>query len=477
MGKKLAIIGAGPGGYVAALRAASAGADVTLIEKEAVGGTCLNWGCIPSKIMKHTADLFEKFHSAAAYGLALSGSMEPDMPALMNRKQTIIKTQQQGIHTLLKKQNVTLIKGTASIKDNHRISVRSNGLDDVTVAFDSLIIAVGTEPLMIPGVPFDGKRILSSNHLLALDHVPDSILIVGGGVIGCEFAFILSSLGSSVTLVEAMDRILPLDSVDSSCSKLLQREMKKRKIKCIVDRAVTGTRIHETGVSATIGASPFAEPGKDSDVQDQELDVEVMAVCIGRAPLTRGLHLETLGVAMDDRGWVLVNDRMETNVTDVYAIGDCLGPSRIMLAHVASHEGLVAAENCLGGNETMDYHAVPNAIFTMPEIGCVGLSEQQAEAKGIEVVCSTVNFRSLGKAQAIGEISGEAKLVLEKSTGRILGVHLSGPHATDLIAEGVIAVKQGLTALDLSHTIHAHPTLAEIMSEAAFKAIGKPLHS
>lgn len=476
MAEQIAIIGAGPGGYAAALRASSLGAKVTLVEREGVGGTCLNWGCIPSKIMKTTADLLLKFNEAQKYGINVQGPVAPDMVALMARKQTLIQTQQQGILSLLKKGRVTVLMGRAKIRAMGLLTVTDNSGAGTEIAFDRLIIATGTLPLNIPAFAFNGRTILSSNDLLSLTQIPPSIIIVGGGVIGCEFAFILAALGSAVTVVEAMDRLLPLDSVDTACSKLLLREMKKRKIKVILDRSVTACEPHESGVSVMVGASPRSSQKDNTTITPVKIEVSAMAVCIGRTPLSKDLGLETIGLETDGQGWIPVNDAMETKVRGVYAIGDITGPSRIMLAHVATHEAMVAAENATGGTRTMSYDAVPNAIFTMPEIGTVGLSEEGCMKKGIDTQCFTVNFRALGKAQVMGEIAGEAKIILERPTGRVLGLHLVGPHATDLIAEGALAVKNGLTISDLAKTIHAHPTLAEIVSELALKATGRALH-
>ncbi|MEA1967729.1 MAG: dihydrolipoyl dehydrogenase [Thermodesulfobacteriota bacterium] len=474
--QRVVVIGAGPGGYVAAIRAAALGARVTLIENNNVGGTCLNHGCIPSKIMKTSADLFQKFQEADQYGIKLTGKVDPDMAALMERKKRIVDSQKQGILSLLKKNRVELEQGRGFIKEKNLAAVINSQGDEKEIAFDKLILATGTKPLNIPSFPFDGKNILSSNDLLNLQKIPESILIVGGGVIGCEFAFILSALGARVTIVEAMSRLLPLDSIDASCSKILQREMKKKKIKFITDRVVKKAEIKQSMISVSIEASQFLDKKKAETISTTVMEVEKMAVCIGRSPLSENLGLENTGLAADERGWIEVNNKMETRVQNIYAIGDIIGPAKVMLAHAASHEGMVAAENALGGNRTMRYDAVPGAIFTMPEIGNVGITETEAEKRGIEVTCSTVNFRAIGKAQAMGEIAGEAKIIADKNNGKVLGVHIIGPHATDLIAEGTLAVNKGLTLSDLAETIHAHPTLAEIMSEASLKGTGRALH-
>ncbi len=476
MTMKIVVIGGGPGGYVAALRAATLGADVTLIEKENLGGTCLNWGCIPSKIMKHTADILQHAQNASDFGIQIDGPVLPDMAGLMARKNKILTSQRAGIAGLLKARKVDVIHGCARITGRGAVAVTAQDGTAKTLNWDKLIIATGTRPMNVPDFLFDGKKVLSSNDILVLDHLPESMTIVGGGVIGCEFAGIFKALGTQVTIVEAMSRLLPLPSVDTAMSRLLLREMKKQKISVFCDTVVTACDTSGSGCRISLAKSPFTDNPKAKDPKTDTLSSDLMAVCIGRTPLSTDLGLDTIGLDTVGPGWIDVNDRMETAVENVYAIGDILGPSRVMLAHVASHEGLVAAGNAMGENETMGYDAVPGAIFTMPEIGTVGLSEDDARKKGLDVDTASVNFRVLGKAHAIDEIAGEAKMIVDKSSGRVLGMHLIGPHATDLIAEATLAIEKGLTATDIAHTIHAHPTLAEIMGEVAAKATGMPLH-
>ena len=476
MKRKLVIIGAGPGGYVAAVRAAQAGAEVTVIEQEHLGGTCLNWGCIPSKVMKTTADLLARCRDAETLGVRLEGTAAPDMAALMRRKEKVVADGRQGIQALLDRHGVRHVNGRGRITGPESVAAELPDGNAETIPYDRLILATGTAPLELPAFPFDGEAILSSNHALGLTAVPASTVIVGGGVIGCEFACILANLGSQVTVVEALDRLLPLPTVDPECAKVLAREMKKRKIKILTDRTVVSARREGTGVRAEIGPSPFLSPEKAEKVRPSATEAEAILVCVGRTPLTRGIGLETVGVETDPRGWIIADDHFRTSVEGIYAIGDVLGPDRIMLAHVASAEGEVAVENALGGDRAMDYAAVPGAIFTSPEVADVGLTEAGAAAQGLDVRADTVWFRSLGKAHVIGEIAGQARIISERESGRVLGVHIVGPHASDLIAEGGLAVATGATAADIAETIHAHPTLAEILMETAFKAIDRPLH-
>ena len=476
MAKKITVIGAGPGGYVAAIRAAQLGAEVTIIEQENVGGTCLNWGCIPSKVMKTTAELLGKFRKSQEFGISLQGDVAPHMKALMMRKETIIQEQIKAILNLFSHHKIKYLQGMGTVKGPNLCAVKLADESTVEVSSDGLILALGSAPLEISHFPFDGTRILSSNHALELLEVPESLLIVGGGVIGCEFAFIFSSLGSRVTLVEALSRLLPLPSVDEACSKVIQREMKKRKIQFMVNRMVEEVEEMGEGWRVTIGPSQFgAEPSK-KDLKPLTLEAEKILVCIGRQANTAGIGLEKIGVKVDNAGWVLAGPRMETGVPQVYAVGDVLGPSKVMLAHVATREGMVAAENLMGSRERMDYGVVPSVIFTTPEVANVGLTQVQAKEQGFRVRSDSVLFRHLGKSHVIGEIAGEAKIISDAEKGKILGVHMVGPQASDLIAEGALAVKLGCTVKELAETIHAHPTLAEVLMEVSLKALDRPVH-
>jgi dihydrolipoamide dehydrogenase len=476
MNRRVAILGAGPGGYVAAIRAAQLGAEVTVIENDNVGGTCLNWGCIPSKVIITTAELLEKFHRADHFGITLEGSVRVNMPKVMARKQAVVKDQADGILKLFKQHKIHYLKGSGIIKGPGIATVKDPIGSETAMNWDDLIIATGTQPAMISGFSFDGQRLLSSNDALNLEEVPESILIVGGGVIGCEFACMLSALGAAVTLVEALPRLLPLPSIDEACSKVMLREMKKRKIKCLLSRTVIDWEEIDGRLKATIGPSPFLESPSDKDRDPLICIVDKILICIGRRPNSSGIGLESIGVQTDEKGWIVADEQMRTNAANVYAIGDILGPSRVMLAHVASAEGIVAAENVMGLNRKMDYSAVPGAIFTSPEVACVGLSEQQAQQEGYEIRSDSVLFRTIGKSQVIGEIAGEAKIVYDADNGKVLGVHMIGPRATDLIAEATLALRLGATVRDIGETVHAHPTLSEIMLELAHKAEGHPIH-
>lgn len=476
MATKITVIGAGPGGYIAAIRAAQLGAEVTVIEKDNVGGVCLNWGCIPSKVLITTAEMLEKFRHVQTYGLIADGSMRVDMARLMDRKKSVIDIQAKGILGLFKHHKINYLNGSGRItKRGQALATLADG-DTVEVAWDKLILATGTRPLNIPAFPFDGDQILSSNHALGLEEIPESILIVGGGVVGCEFACMLASLGAQVTVVEALERLLPLPSVDVECSKLLFREMKKRKIKLILNRTVDSVETEKGELKVVIGPSPFTDDASAKDQPIQHETVQKMLVCIGREPNTADIGLEAIDLKTDAKGWLAANAKMETDVPGVYAIGDILGPQKIMLAHAASAEGMAAAENAMGGKREMNYKVVPGVIFTAPEVANVGQTEAQAKETGDSVRSDKVLFRTIGKAHVIGEIAGQAKIVSNSESGEILGVHIIGPHAADLIAEGALAMQMGARVRDLAETIHAHPTLAEIMQETALKGLGRGLH-
>jgi dihydrolipoyl dehydrogenase len=478
---KMAIIGAGPGGYVAAFRAAQLGADVTVIEQDHVGGTCLNWGCIPSKILIHTAELVDHLQNAPHWGISLDDEVRIDLQALMARKQQVIETQREGILKLFKHYRIRYLRGRGTVKGPKMAVVTQEGGQILDVPWDRLILATGSQPLALSSLPFDHKRILDSSDALSLTEIPASLLIVGGGVIGCEFAFVFSSLGSRVTVVEALSRILPLPTIDPDISKVIQREMKKRKMVFMVDRIVNnlepvGDRVRVTlRPSRTIVGIKGVNRGKDAD-KALTLDVDRVMVCVGRRPNTASLGLKSLGISLEPEGWIRVNDRMETDVPHVYAIGDLLGPFRPMLAHVATTEGIIAAENAMGGGRVMSYDAVPGVIFTFPEVADVGLTETQALEAGHNVRSETVLYRNLGKAQVVGLIEGQVKIIWDEKSDRILGVHIVGSRASDLIAEGVLAVRKGITIKELAETIHAHPTFAEVMAEVALKAMGMPIH-
>lgn len=459
----LVIIGGGPGGYVAAFAAAKSGMQVTIIEQETIGGTCLNKGCIPTKTIKSSAEVLQRGKRFAEFGITGCDELHIQMPDVIARKNKVRDVLVTGLEKSCKTLGIRLIQGRGELAEGNTVLAHtSEGIEEIVA--NHILIATGSENLALPSLPIDHSHIITSDDALNLSHVPDHVLIVGGGVIGCEFAFILKEFGAKVTIVEGQDRLLPLPSVDEDISKLLLREAKKNKISVELATTVRNATVRPDGiVECELGPSPFVESAK---TKEKRIEASLVLVSVGRTPMTKGLGLEAAGVAVDKRGWISVNERLQTTAPNIYAIGDVLGPSKVMLAHVASAEGLCAVDNCLGKAREMRYEIIPSAIFTTPEIGTVGLSEAQATAAGYEIMVNTFQCRELGKAQAMGELPGLFKIIADAKTGKILGVHIAGAHATDLIAEATLALSQGSTAMDIAQTIHAHPTLAEGLWEA-----------
>lgn len=469
MTKRITIIGAGPGGYSAAFDAAKKGAEVTLIESHFLGGTCLNWGCIPTKTLKASAEVFELVNHAKDFGVVTSSTAHIDMEAVIARKEKVSATLRGGLEKTCAQLKVKTIFGIGKIMSANLVEATQEDGTIIKIESDVIIITTGSSTLNLPNLPVDHKNILSSDDALELKYVPKSMIIVGGGVIGCELAFIYHTFGSKVTLVEGLDRVIPIPSLDEEMSKILQREMKKANIKVELGRTVQSSSIIDGKVHALIGDSPFITHAKPSEPTTIEADVLVVAV--GRIPNTQSLGLQGVGIETDTRGYIVANEYLETNIPNIYAIGDVLGPSKIMLAHMATVEGLVAIENIFGNNKACDYHLCPSAIFVSPEIGSVGLTEKQARDQGFDVQVELFQFRELGKAQAMGAIPGAFKFIVDRANGKLLGAHIAGAHATDLIAELTLAIKLGATVSDITHTIHAHPTLAEGVFETAHRML------
>ena len=463
--RKLTIIGSGPGGYTAAFAAARAGHSVTLVESAAVGGTCLHTGCIPTKTFKSSADTLEKIRHAGSRAITGCSGAAIDMPALLARKNNVISLLASGLEKTCASLGITLMRGQGRITDCREVVVATQECS-MPVASDNVIIATGSRPLDLPSLPADHKHILNSDDVLRLEHVPASVVIVGGGVIGCEMACIFRSFGAAVTVIEGQNRLLPIPSVDAEMSKLLLREMKKTGIRVELGKTVSSAATEQGVVKLVTGS---ARPQDAGQVAAGMLEAEAVFVTVGREPRTQGLGLEEAGIAMTPRGWIEVDDCLQTSMPGVYAIGDVLGPEKVMLAHMASAEAEHVVAH-LDAPAPCDYSVVPSAIFTTPEIGCVGLSEEQAAACGLPVRSTLLQVRELGKAHAMGEIAGVFKLVTHAENNTILGAHLCGPHATDLVAEAALAIRTGATADAVARTIHAHPTLAEGFYELCHKA-------
>ena len=457
--KRIVIIGAGTGGYVAAIRAAQLGAQVTLVEAVAVGGLCLNWGCIPSKALLACAELGQKIQKAGEFGIIITGSVSYDLARMVERKNKIVAGLVKGIRTLLKTWNVELVEGRGALADPRTVRVvKANGTE-ATFSADAVILGTGTTAPALPNLPLDGAHVLSSREVLDLTTIPESLLIVGGGTEGCEFASLFSVLGTKVTIVEMLPRILPGE--DEEVSALLTAEFNKQGVRVMVDTRVDTVAVGSEGVRTTLATGDTVTTAK-------------VLVSVGRRFNTGGLGLEAAGVTLGRRGEILVNERMETTCPGVYAIGDVVGQA--MLAHVASAQGKVAVRNILGPPTVMRYEVIPAGIFTFPEIGRVGLTEQDARRQGLEVKVGRFRPIGLGKAHASGDTVGLMKVVTEAKTGRIMGVHLVGAHAADLIHEAAVAMQMGATAETIAETVHAHPTMPEGLMEAAEDVESMAIH-
>jgi dihydrolipoamide dehydrogenase len=457
---KITVIGAGPGGYVAALKAAQLGAEVTVVEDIEVGGTCLNRGCIPTKAMLASAEAYAAAKDIEHFGIEFQGTLTPNLKKIVERKDKVVGTQVKGIRGLFKSWGVRLVEGRGKLLSATRVEVTKADGGTETIETDRVVIATGSRPAQIPAFKFDGTRILSSDDALRLQEIPKSLLIIGAGVIGCEWACIFGELGTEVTMVEMLPR--PVATEDTEVSALLAKELKKKKIKLLTGIGANKVSTDDEGVHVTL-------------TDGRELHAQMMLVSIGRALNSENLGLDAAGVEVTKRGAITVNERCETNVPGIFAVGDVTGG--IMLAHTASKQGMVAAINATGGSAVYDMSCVPAAIFTSPEIASVGLRDFQAEERGIKVRTGTFQFRALGKAHAMNQISGFLKIIADAETDKVLGAHIVGPHASDIVHEAALAVRMGLTAKDMAEMIHAHPTLSEGLMEAAEDVHGVAIHA
>lgn len=458
MPKKIVFIGAGPGGYVGAIRAAKRGAKVTVVEKDTVGGTCLNRGCIPTKALLACSDVLNSINSAKDFGIKVEGRVTPDISAMMDRKDKVVATLVKGIELLFKANGIEYIAGTGKITKKNEVTVTKPDGSTVELEADAIVIATGSIPAQIPIFPYDGERVFTSDEALQLRKIPKSMIIVGAGVIGCEFGMFFHSLGSSVTIIEMMSHALPLE--DAQIGREMGKVMKRKKIKLMTDTKIEKAEFTEDGVKAIL------EGGK-------EVEAEVMLVAIGRRANIEDLGLEELGIEVD-RGRIIVDEHMRTNVEGIYAIGDVVPGAQ--LAHLASAEAECAVANILGDEVKMDYSAVPRGVFTDPEVAGVGLTEEEALEKGYTIKKGEFAFRGLGKAQAMGQLLGMVKIVADEETDKVLGASIIGPHATDLIQEITVGIKYGLTAREIGGSIHSHPTLTEAIMEALQDVNDEAIH-
>ena len=458
----LAVIGAGPGGYVAAIRAAQLGMRVVCIDREAaLGGTCLRIGCIPSKALLDSSELFRQARTRlAAHGVG-AGDVTLDLFTMMRRKEQVVKGLTTGVATLFTKNRVTRRQGHARIAAPGRVEIE--GPDAGTVLAARILIATGSEPARLPGFDFDGARIVGSEEALSFDAVPARLLVIGAGAIGLELGSVWARLGAEVRVVEIADRIVP--GMDGELTRALQRALERQGLAFRLSTAARKAVVKETAVDVTIET--------DSTAVTETFDRVLVAV--GRRPVTASLGLEALGVALDPKGHIRVDERFETSVPGIHAIGDVIGGS--MLAHKAEEEGIACVERIAGQAGHVNYEAIPNVVYTWPELASVGKTEQECRAQGLEITTGTSLFATNGRARAMGERDGLVKIVADGRSDRILGLHILGPHASELIAEAVLAIEFGASAEDIARTSHAHPTLAETVREAALAVAKRSIHS
>ncbi|HYC78228.1 MAG TPA: dihydrolipoyl dehydrogenase [Planctomycetota bacterium] len=455
------VIGAGPGGYVAAIRAAQLGLKTAIVERDQLGGVCLNWGCIPSKAYIGASKLWEKLKTAEEMGISAK-ELALDLDKMRVWKNGVVKRLTDGIGGLLKMNGVAVIRGRAKFVADGEIEVAKADGTVERVRSEKFLVATGSRPFDLPGFPIDGVNLITSTEALDLAAVPKSLLVLGGGVIGLEIGTYLAKFGAQVTVVELMDQVLP--GTDPDLVDVVMRGLKKKGVKVMTGTKAVGAQIVEGGVAVKV-QTPKGE---------ETLHVEKVLVSIGRKPNSQDLGLEAVGVKTDAKGFVVVDGRMRTSNPSVFAIGDVAGGA--LLAHKASKEGLVAAAAMAGAKDVYDVTAMPAATFTDPEIGTVGLTEAEAKKRGYEVKTAKFPFGALGRAIAGRETDGLVKMVVDAKDDRILGVGVVGANASDLIAEATLAIEAGLTAADVALTVHAHPTLAESLMEVAEAVHGKAVH-
>ncbi|VHO05015.1 dihydrolipoyl dehydrogenase [Candidatus Rhabdochlamydia sp. T3358] len=452
----IAVIGAGPGGYVAAIKLAQEGKKVCLIEKQFLGGTCLNVGCIPTKTLLSHADLLHRMTHAAEFGIEI-GSIHLNYAKMKQRKDSVVEKMRKGLQGLLQSNQITILYGQAEFISPKELKI--TGKDACKIEAEQIIIATGSEPLDIPSLPCDHQLVCNSTSILELTELPKILVIVGGGYIGCEFASLFADLKVKVIILEALSSIVI--NQGKSISEALTRAFQKKGIEIQTNVKVVGIDKQESGLRIRLEG-------------DKELFCDKALIAIGRKLVSNGLGLEKIGVVLDKKGAIVVNEKMQTNLDGIYAIGDVTGKN--LLAHVASHQGIIAADTILGKTVEMHYNAIPAVIFTNPEIAMVGMTFEEAEKAGFTPTIGKFPFQALGKAVASAETDGFTQIIIDKSTGQILGAQVVGSEASALIAEMGLAIAQELTLDCIIDTIHAHPTLPEAWHEAALLANETPLH-
>ena len=454
----IAIIGGGPGGYVAAIRAAQLGLKPVLIEEERIGGLCLNWGCIPSKALLWNAELVHLFRGAEEFGITYD-ALHIDMAKAIDRSRQVVDRMVKGVEYLLKKNKVTVVAGRAQLKGQHEIAVQPGG---DAIEAEHMIIATGAHARSLPGVEIDGRVVITSREALDLRQRPESVVIVGGGPVGAEFAYFYRAYGAEVTVIEMLDHLLPLE--DEAISRQLERAFKQQGIAFRTGAKVAGITTSDGRATLTVA----------TDGREEELSAEKVLIGIGMTANTDGLGLEQLGVKLED-GFVGIDERMRTNVPGIFAIGDVTG--KLLLAHVASAQGLIAVEQIAGREPPpLVYEKMPRCTYCQPQVASLGLTEAQARERGLEVKVGTFPYRGNGKAIALGRTEGLAKLVVDATTNEIIGYHLIGQDATELLAEASLGSVLETTPRELGWAVHAHPTLGEVVKEAALAVDGEAIH-
>ena len=454
----VAVIGSGPGGYVAAIRCAQLGLKTALIEKyNTLGGTCLNVGCIPSKALLDSSHHFEDATKHfETHGIEIPGEIIANLSKMIARKDSVVEQTTKGIEYLMDKNKITVLHGLGSFKDAHTIQVASEK-ETVDISAKNIIIATGSKPSRLPFITQDKERIITSTEALSLKEIPKHLVVIGGGVIGLELGQVYKRLGAEVTVVEYADRIIP--SMDAALSKELTKVMKKQKVKFLLSHAV-----HEVSRVGEI----VKVKAKDKKGQEVVLEADYCLVAVGRSPYTEGLNTQAAGVHLDERGRVLVNDHLQTAAPHIYAIGDVVAGA--MLAHKAEEEGTMVAEIIAGQKPHIDYNLIPGVVYTWPEVAAVGKTEEQLKEAGVAYKVGQFPMRALGRSRASMDLDGFVKILADKTTDEVLGVHMIGARCADLIAEAVTAMEFRASAEDISRMSHAHPTFAEAVKEAALAA-------
>jgi dihydrolipoamide dehydrogenase len=457
------VLGGGPGGYVCAIRLAQLGIRTACVETEQVGGVCLNWGCIPSKALISNAHLYTKAKHGAGQGLNFT-DVKIDVDAMQSWKDGIVHKLTSGVRGLLKSNGVTLVEGFGKLLAANQLEVKgSDGSVRVLQAQRAIVVATGSATIQVPGFEFDGEQVIGAREAVSLHRIPEKLVVIGGGVIGLELGMVYQALGSQLTIVELTNGLLP--GIDLDAVRVVERKISSRGGRVLKGARAEGfTRTENNALSVKVIVSGNVE----------QLECDTLLIAVGMRPRSRGIGLEELGVAIDDRGFVRADEKCRTNVAGIYSIGDVSGGP--MLAHKASKEGEVCAEVIAGKAAAKDWVTIPGIVFTDPEIATAGLTEEQAKQQGFEVKLGKFPFAVLGRAMSLGETDGFCKIVSDKATKRILGVHICGPNASDLISEAVLAIEMGATAEDLALTIHPHPTLGEVMMEAGAAALGHAIH-